>query len=293
MFGAVPGYTTSAGDLGQYNFAGPPTFPNTSNPGNVIAAMAKDLYMTASGTLRFWTAGIAPTRRFVLSYENVPGFTTNGLNTVQVILYETTGVVDIQITQSTGTGNRTVGLQDATKTIGAVAPGRDAFGGTISNEAWRFSPPAAYTYVWSPAAGLSSTTTGTTTLSYSAPGTYDKSLVVTNPITGCQLSAFLPITINPTPAAPTITGPTSVCGAASVTLTSSAPTGTNTINWYNDPTAGLLLASNSQTLATPSIQTSTTFYATQTATTGYECAHTIHRFLESKSINFKCVGSSF
>jgi len=62
MFGTIPGYTTAAGQLGQYNFntvGG--VFPNVNNPGNVIALMAGDQYFgsgaanSATSDLIYWT----------------------------------------------------------------------------------------------------------------------------------------------------------------------------------------------------------------------------------------------
>jgi len=72
MFGTIPGYGTSAGQLGQWQFA-TPTFPNSGNPGNVIGLMLSDMRFTTNnggnGVLKYWTEGFAPTRRFVLVLE--------------------------------------------------------------------------------------------------------------------------------------------------------------------------------------------------------------------------------
>jgi hypothetical protein len=103
MFGTIPGYGTADGELGDYTFTGPPYFPNTSNAGNLIALMASDLHMgnSTSGSLKYWTEGYAPNRKFVLKYTNVHGFSSNPAATVSVVLYETLGIVDIFITNKT------------------------------------------------------------------------------------------------------------------------------------------------------------------------------------------------
>lgn len=155
MFGPVPGYGTAAGQLGQYTFnTTGGVFPNVNNPGNVIALMAGDQYFTGAtntGSIKYWVEGVAPNRRFVILYNNVPRCcSATGLAfTARAILYETLGMVDIHILNSAQTSSNTVGLQDGTKTIGATAPGRQNFTTPITTpEAWRFAPPANYLTVW-------------------------------------------------------------------------------------------------------------------------------------------------
>jgi hypothetical protein len=151
MFGTIPGYGTADGQLGDYTFTGPPYFPNTANAGNLIALMAADLHMgnSTNGSLKYWTEGYAPNRKFVLKYTNVHSFSSNPAATVSIVLYETTGIVDIFITSKTFATSSIVGLQDQTKTIGAVAPGRAGGTWTVTTpEGWRFAPPADYLTIW-------------------------------------------------------------------------------------------------------------------------------------------------
>jgi len=212
MFGTVPGYTTLAGDLGQFSFSGPPYFPNTGNPGNVIALLAADLHMgtnTTNANIRYWTEGYAPNRVFVLQYFNINQYSANPAATVSCRLYETIGVVEIHITSKTFTAGATVGLQDATKTIGAVAPGRSANTTWTVNtpEAWRFSPPANYTTTWAINGVNNTPGTNQFTLSQNPVlGTTNYKLTYTNQTTGCSAapvaaySSSTPIssvTINP------------------------------------------------------------------------------------------------
>ncbi len=97
--------------------------------------------------------GAAPNRQWVLSFYKVPLFLTtcNSLieNTAQIILYESTGVIEVfirdqQICTGWNDGKAMVGLQDFTQTKGIMAPGRQASDpawGTIGmNETWRFIP---------------------------------------------------------------------------------------------------------------------------------------------------------
>jgi len=164
MFGTPPGYGTATGQLGQFTFnTTGGVFPNVNNPGNIIALMAGDLHMgnSTNGSIKYWVEGYAPNRKFIIEYKNIHGYSNNPKATVHCILYETLGIVEIHILEKTFSNNCTVGLQDATKTIGAVAPGRVATSPwTITTpEAWRFAPPSNYNTIWT-----ATDLTGTTTL---------------------------------------------------------------------------------------------------------------------------------
>jgi hypothetical protein len=206
MFGTPTGYGTGAGQLGQFTFnTTGGVFPNVNNPGNVIALMAADQYFgsgtagSSSSTLTYWTQGYAPNRIFVIEYSKVdPCCSDSTLGfTAQARLYETLGTVDIAVVTKTGTAASTVGLQDGTKTIGAVAPGRQAFTSTVTTpETWRFAPPANYTTSWYansvliPAAiGFVNPGTNVFNLSVAPAVTTTYSISYTNQTTGCTNSA--------------------------------------------------------------------------------------------------------
>ncbi len=202
----------------QYIFTG--GFPNAGNPANTIAVCARDLRFgtpAGNGTLRYWVEGIAPNRRFIVQYVNVPvwsGVVTtpppSGFNNAEAIFYETTGNIDIRVISATnGTNvpnlgsptaqanlniNKYIGLQDGTQTIGATAPncansasnfwnGQSAE--ITSPQAWRFSPPSNYTTVWT--ANGTEIANGTNIFSQTvAPSvTTTYSISYTNQTTGC------------------------------------------------------------------------------------------------------------
>jgi hypothetical protein len=264
MFGTVPGYTTAAGQLGQYAFLGPPVFPNAGNPGNVIGLMLSDMnFANTNSSLRYWTDGIAPTRRFILS-GTYSTYSTSTVTTVQMMLYETTGIVEVHITSSTSTTARTVGLQDATKTIGAIAPGWSSRTTTLGTpEAWRFSPAASYSFQWlsagTPISGATSGTYGLT--APTTPGTYSYAVQATNPNTGCTSTQPLSLAVNPLPTAPSATTAYTYCQYTTApALTATAESG-NTLLWYTQETGG----TGSSTAPVPSTATtgSTTWYVAQ------------------------------
>ncbi|NBX79244.1 MAG: T9SS C-terminal target domain-containing protein [Flavobacteriales bacterium] len=192
MFGTVPGYGTAAGQLGQFTFQGPPYFPNTGNPGNIIALLAADMQMANSttGSIKYWTEGYAPNRVFVIEYKDVRGWSSNPNATVQCKLYETLGQVEVHLTEKTFTNNAIIGLQDATQTVGAVAPGRAGTWTVTTPEAWRFTPPSNYTTVWTQTntGGTTQIASGTNifTQAVSPSETTIYNISYTNQTTGCS-----------------------------------------------------------------------------------------------------------
>ena len=190
----------------QYNFTG--GFPSTNNPASTIAVSARDLRWDSAGAgkISYWTEGIAPNRRFIVQFLNAKPFSyTTGNQTAEAVFYETLGTVDIRVfeaTNGTGTASDTstlkyIGLQDATRAIGATSPNCDTtpttqsyWNGQIATiastapKAWRFSPPSDYATTWyangvimpSVAANPSATPP---VLGYANPGTNVFSIPVT------------------------------------------------------------------------------------------------------------------
>ncbi len=75
---------------------------------------------------------------------------------------------------------------------------------------------------------------------------------------------FSGVTVNPIPAAPTITGTTTICSGSTATLTA---TGGGTFNWYPTLTGGISLA-NTSTYTTPPLTANTTYYVDRTDGSG-------------------------
>ena len=288
QFGTISGYGTAQGQLGQYSFVlTPQVFPNTSNPGNVIAWLANDLIWsntTENNSLRYWNDGIAPTRRFILEAKNVRNYDAAlSLSTVQIILYETTGIVEIHVTNTSGStpasneanNKKTIGLQDATQTIGAVAPGRQAYTAAITTpEAWRFSPAANYSFQWLEAGSAISNATNSnySLTSSTTPGTYNYSVQTTNPNTGCATTKSVSFTVNAIPSAPVATTSITVCQNATAPVLSATAGSGNTLLWYTQPTGG----TGSTTV--PTVSTSSNgvqnFYVSQRSADNCESSRT-------------------
>jgi len=132
--------------------------PSTSNPANAIMGPWQDINPGVGGNIYYWTEGTAPYRKFIAFYDDVPMFSCTGsLYTSQIILYETTNVIETHITDkplcATWNGGAAIhGLHDATQTQAIVVPNRNyPTTWTTSNEGMRFTPnatPAAYSVAW-------------------------------------------------------------------------------------------------------------------------------------------------
>ena len=71
------------------------------DPNNLIAFAWEDLKPNSGGTIRYFSTGTAPFRKFVVDFINVPQSGSGGNVTVQVQLHETTNVVEIHSTNVT------------------------------------------------------------------------------------------------------------------------------------------------------------------------------------------------
>ncbi len=142
-------FGTPASSNSPWQFSQP--IPSANFPvENSILGCYEDLYNnTGTGTLTYGSYGTAPYRKFVVFFNNQPHFSCTSLNSsFQMILSETTNVIDVQIIdrQSCTTwnqGNGVVGLVlNGTQAI--AAPGRNTGSWSASQEAWRFYRPGYY-----------------------------------------------------------------------------------------------------------------------------------------------------
>jgi hypothetical protein len=223
---------------------------------------------STSGSISYWTQGFAPNRIFVINYQQVHGWSNAPAATVQCKLYETTGIVEIVIVSKTFANTATVGLQNATATIGAVAPGRTGAWTVTVPEAWRFTPPSNYNTAWTPAANVvnpdngwnifSGTTevlgtAGTETFTFAATdlttgcvggGTVDvEVLAIPGAVAGADLEAYGSVlgagSAGPSPF-------NDICGTQGLTYQFTGTlSGLEQVRWYSAPTGGTLLHTGS------------------------------------------------
>ncbi len=118
---------------------------------------------------------------------------------------------------------------DCSTSVATITPSPTAVcASSIGNTA---SGPAGMTaYAWGISNGTITSATNTQSITYTAgaSGTVTLSLTVTAP-NGCIVANSVPVTINPPPSTPTISGTLSFCTGFSTTLSSSAASGNQ---WY-------------------------------------------------------------
>ncbi|NDC41878.1 MAG: hypothetical protein EBZ77_10065, partial [Chitinophagia bacterium] len=70
--------------------------PSSTAPLNMIALFWQDLYAN-TGDIRYTTLGTTPNRRFIVSFNDVADVAGSSTNTGQVVLYETSNMIDIYV----------------------------------------------------------------------------------------------------------------------------------------------------------------------------------------------------
>jgi gliding motility-associated-like protein len=125
--------------------------PSVTQQLNSIMGPYMDIFpgllpLTQANYINYVTLGSYPNRRFVVSYYRVPFYScATTLLTSQIVLYETTNVIEIHIgskpTCPAWNGGLAIeGIQDATGTNGYAVPGRNNSVWTATNDAYRFTP---------------------------------------------------------------------------------------------------------------------------------------------------------
>jgi gliding motility-associated-like protein len=281
------------------------TCPSPSLILNAIFGPYHDIDPGVGGAVYQGVLGSYPCRTFVMNFNQVPMFSGSCnymLATHQIVLYEATNVIEVYIQNAPlcatwNSGNKLIGIQNATGTVGYTPPGRNTGPWSATNEAWRFTPNGAsnYTIQWYEGAvpigtGTSITVCPTVPTTYTAIATYDNcnytQFVVTNDMT--VNPGNLTLDINPTL--------TELCAGESVSITTTA-SGNGPFTYAWSPGTGLSSTTNSTVTATP--PTTTTY--TVTVTDALQCSGTIETTVNvnqlpaitlTASENPICVGQS-
>lgn len=129
--------------------------PNTFYAPNMIFGPYHDInpnLASANKKIEWRVEGIAPKRRFIASYNDMPYFGTSCTGpraTHQMVLYESTGIVEVYIHDKpfcTGwnSGMTILGMQDQTRSQAIAAPGKNAtvWGTAGMDSCFRFIPSA-------------------------------------------------------------------------------------------------------------------------------------------------------
>jgi hypothetical protein len=160
-------------------------------PDNTICALWRDIDPSIAGTTYIKTVGTAPCRSTIISWANTPLYHAStctpapAVQTFQLVLYENSNFIDVNIQRSTSCSNWNGGLGIIglykNSTTSLPAPGRDyPDTWSVTNESWRFTPNGAAptpTITWSGPNGVIGTGTSinvcpTTGTIYSATTSY-------------------------------------------------------------------------------------------------------------------------
>lgn len=151
--------------------------PSAGAPMNSIFGPWQDVNPALGGSVRYATYGLAPYRKFVVSFYDTPMFScTDVLFRNQIVLYESLNIIDINIEsrQLCGTWNNGFGIEgiiglDTTEAY--VVPGRNHSDSWTSNgDCYRFIPQC---YCAAPADMMAGDVTGSTYWDYDQDCTQD------------------------------------------------------------------------------------------------------------------------
>lgn len=220
--------------------------PNTTAYDNVIMAPYYDIdpSVGVSSEVHYNTYGTAPCREFVISWYNVPLYSCNSvLGTQQIVLHESTNIIDMYIQNKPGCAWNENGAVEGIINLGGtqsvIVPGRNySTPWTASNDGQRFVPAGApnYTISWTgPSGPLGNTNTinvcPTVTTTYTATVTNASCagpIVVSDQVT---------VTINSSLSA-TATSTPSACTANNGTATAIPAGGTGPYTYSWAPSGG-------------------------------------------------------
>ncbi|MEY2692723.1 MAG: hypothetical protein RIT03_1113, partial [Bacteroidota bacterium] len=233
---------------------------------------------TVSGTYYFGLNAYSASNRYYLNVDNFSittpitttyswasspaGFTSSTQNPTGVTPTETT-IYTVTSTNSYGcsaTASTTVTVNPLpTATITAGSATTFCSGGSVV-----LTANAGSSYVWKKDGN---TIPGAAAQTYTATTAGAYTVTVTNAYVCSATSAATTVTVNTSPNMPTASNVT-LCGTGSVTLTATDPGVGYSINWYNTA-QDTQLAAASLTFTTPSLSTTTTYYAeVENTTTG-------------------------
>jgi gliding motility-associated-like protein len=143
------------GSNGWISFSGgqPVTFTSqpipTANPlvpKNCIMGPWQDWHPGIGGQIRYQVQGVAPCRKLVVSWINMPMFSCTGnQGTFHIVIYESSNYIESYIQSKPAClqwqgGTATQGIHNLTGTIGVAVAGRNSTAWTTNNDAYRWTP---------------------------------------------------------------------------------------------------------------------------------------------------------
>lgn len=145
---------------GYCNWPFTQTIPNLNFPiRNAIYGVYQDTNIAsppvtnaAFQNVNYYVANTAPNRVFVINFNELPQYQCNnsvGLQTSQIVMYETTNIIDIYVKSRTScttwnSGSGLIGIQNQTGTQAVTPPARNTGTWATNNEAWRIEPNGGF-----------------------------------------------------------------------------------------------------------------------------------------------------
>ncbi|WP_298507688.1 gliding motility-associated C-terminal domain-containing protein [uncultured Kordia sp.] len=148
-----------AGNFCPWNINAADLLPSPNLPLNAVHGAYHDIDPGVAGDhyIEYTTVGTAPSRQFKVTFFRIPQFGCNELlTTQQIILYESSNVVDVLLIEKPlcttwNGGLATTGIQNITGTVGYAPTGRNTGAWEVTEqELWRFVPDGNpnYTFEW-------------------------------------------------------------------------------------------------------------------------------------------------
>jgi gliding motility-associated-like protein len=119
---------------------------NALVPKNCIMGPWQDWHPGLGGQIRYQTLGVAPCRKLIVSWTNVPMYScTSNQGTFHIVIHESTNYVDNFIQNKPAClqwqgGTSTQGVHNVAGTMAITVPGRNSSVWTATNDAYRWSP---------------------------------------------------------------------------------------------------------------------------------------------------------
>jgi len=144
------GFITFSGSSNNGCCAGQ-NIPAVGLPNDLIAGYWEDLNPAAGGRIEFYTMGAGSNEALVVNFLEVPHFGGGNLVTFQIVLYETSNIIQIfGLDLNSNGGDHTQGVENNAGTVGFTGSGRNAADWSAANDYIAFIPESQnFTYNWS------------------------------------------------------------------------------------------------------------------------------------------------
>jgi len=220
--------------------------PNAADPNSRICGVHNDLVSGTTGSISYFTSGIAPNRVFVMEFLNCGTYGATSNYSSQIDIFESGGIIEVHVAEANGSASdgsgKTIGVENADGTLASFPAARNGANGSWdilsgSPEGYRFSPASsAVSYAWTGPNTFNVQNPTISNASVSDAGTY--SVVFTDPFGCTSLPGTTNVAVNTVSVAPTVlnTSSPSICTGGSTTLSQTGGSiGTGAFwQWYDE-----------------------------------------------------------